>query len=296
MKTQPVIGEPEAAIRCSDGFMTCGPIVVSIPHGGRFYPEELMAQTRLDLLRLRGFEDILTDELFAPTAKLAGQYVISQYARAWLDCNRAAWEMEQAGIAGPVPPHIVTDTVKARVGLGFVPTRLGLSRVYHRKLEIQEIDQRFQHVWTPYHDALKRQTSRALNVHEQVILLDCHSMPGQHIKRENGQERIVDIVIGDGHGQTCDPVLRTAAIRYLEDAGFVVTENQPYAGGYITTHYGKCVPRLNAMQIEVRRSLYCDEAEGRPNDRFEEVAERIGGLVPYLGSILRTPTTAMAAE
>ena len=37
------------------------------------------------------------------------------------------------------------------------------------------------------------------------------------------------------------------------------SRNKPYAGGFITEHYGNPAARLHAIQIEVNRALYMDE-------------------------------------
>jgi len=35
--------------------------------------------------------------------------------------------------------------------------------------------------------------------------------------------------------------------------------NKPYAGGYITRHYGNPERQMHAIQIEIRRDLYMNE-------------------------------------
>ena len=45
-----------------------------------------------------------------------------------------------------------------------------------------------------------------------------------------------------------------------ERAGYEVQINRPYAGGYITEHYGSPARGVHAVQIEINRGLYLDEA------------------------------------
>ena len=41
--------------------------------------------------------------------------------------------------------------------------------------------------------------------------------------------------------------------------GYTVAHNKPYAGGFITEHYGRPARGLHALQIEINRGLYMNE-------------------------------------
>ena len=41
--------------------------------------------------------------------------------------------------------------------------------------------------------------------------------------------------------------------------GYSVAFNDPYKGGYITTHHGRPAAAIHAIQIELRRDLYMNE-------------------------------------
>jgi N-formylglutamate amidohydrolase len=56
--------------------------------------------------------------------------------------------------------------------------------------------------------------------------------------------------------------------RQLEAMGYRVARNSPYAGGYTTEHYGRPVRRTHALQIEINRGLYLDEATLEPMPGF----------------------------
>ena len=53
--------------------------------------------------------------------------------------------------------------------------------------------------------------------------------------------------------------------RHFEAAGLSVAVNDPYKGGYITTHHGRPADGIHAIQLELRRDLYMDE------DRFVQI-------------------------
>jgi len=46
----------------------------------------------------------------------------------------------------------------------------------------------------------------------------------------------------------------------LSAQGLRVLRNQPYAGGFTTQRYGRPAQGRHALQIEINRSLYMDEA------------------------------------
>ncbi len=69
-----------------------------------------------------------------------------------------------------------------------------------------------------------------------MILLDCHSMPSTPAQHTSPRP---DFVIGDRFGVSCDPKLSRALREKIIDFGYDVQMNRPYAGGYITEHYGR---------------------------------------------------------
>ena len=76
----------------------------------------------------------------------------------------------------------------------------------------------------------------------------------------DGDTRTVDIVLGDRTGLSCHPSLTEAAATQLAEAGYNVIRNNPYAGGYTTQHYGDPANGVHALQIEINRNIYMDEA------------------------------------
>jgi len=65
----------------------------------------------------------------------------------------------------------------------------------------------------------------------------------------------------------------------LTDLGYRVRRNDPYAGGYITRHYGRPREGVHALQIEICRSLYMDERRIERLPCFDEVQGRFTQLV-----------------
>jgi len=70
----------------------------------------------------------------------------------------------------------------------------------------------------------------------------------------------------------------------LEGLGYRVRRNEPYAGGYITRHYGRPREGIEALQIELCRSLYMDEARLLPLPGFAAVQRDMTTLIGALAA------------
>ena len=115
--------------------------------------------------------------------------------------------------------------------------------------------------------------------HGFAILIDCHSMP-------SGSGGRADIVLGDRFGASCDAQLSAAVEMTLRTLGYRVTRNAPYAGGYTTSRYGRPQAGIHALQIELCRSLYMNEAEIAPRQpRFDRMRRRMTRLIGILCEI-----------
>jgi N-formylglutamate deformylase len=91
-----------------------------------------------------------------------------------------------------------------------------------------------------------------------------------------------DIVIGDRYGTSCAPSVTEVIEEALRDFGYSVLRNKPYAGGFITEHYGDPAAGLHAVQIEINRALYMDEREYRKSIRFEAVKADLTRMIARL--------------
>jgi N-formylglutamate amidohydrolase len=118
------------------------------------------------------------------------------------------------------------------------------------------------------------------------LLIDCHSMPsvGGPMERDAGRSR-VDFVLGDCHATSCANAAINRAESVLRDLGYAVARNSPYSGGFITQHYGRPADHLHALQIEVNRALYMDEASISRGPGFGALAARLKMLVGALGVV-----------
>jgi N-formylglutamate amidohydrolase len=68
----------------------------------------------------------------------------------------------------------------------------------------------------------------------------------------------------------------------LTEAGYRTARNAPFAGGYTTEHYGRPERRTHALQVEINRGLYLDEARLETTADFERLRGDQGRIIARL--------------
>mgnify|MGYP001159690294 CR=1 FL=1 len=252
------------------------PALFASPHSGREYPQWFCDKLRVPLLDLRQTEDAFVDQLFSSAPTHGAQLIKATYARSYVDLNRDARELDPAMFIGAPPGPVAAPTVRIEAGLGCFP-RIGArgESIYAKKLSTAEGRARLDHVYTPYHAALSREIAALRQTFGCAILIDCHSMPS----RQPGRPDLPDFVLGDRFGSSCTGQLTSLVERFLRAAGFSVTRNAPYAGGYTTRKYGRPKRDVHALQIEINRRLYLNEATVAPIDAMEALTDQLSALV-----------------
>jgi N-formylglutamate amidohydrolase len=260
------------------------PLVFASPHSGRLYPPEMMAAARLDAQDLRGSEDAFVDDLIAGAPGLGVAMIRARLARAYIDLNRDAWELDPSMFEDALPEFAQGRTARVAAGLGAIARVAGEGRpIYARKLTFAEAKARIETAHRPYHDALDRLLAQARNAHGLAILVDWHSMPAAaargHRARGGGS---CDIVLGDRFGAACGPRLTGLMEKTLEGLGYRVARNTPYAGGYTTEHYGRPTRRTHAIQVEINRALYMNETTREPTEGLARLKSDIESATTVL--------------
>ena len=244
------------------------PFVFNSPHSGRIYPDSFLSMSRLDRISIRRSEDHFVDELFASVVQLGAPMLAAQFPRAWLDVNREPYELDPRMFDGPLPPFANIGSMRVAGGLGTIPRLVAENMdIYRGRLSVEEGLSRIEQVYRPYHANLRRIIAQTHVQFGKAILIDCHSMPAN--VRIAGGSRRPDIIIGDRYGASAAHDLSRAAVSFLSGLGYHVVRNKPYAGGFITEHYGRPARGLHALQIEINRGLYIDEASLEKTTGFE---------------------------
>jgi N-formylglutamate amidohydrolase len=256
---------------------TGGPVLLSVPHSGRDYPAALLARSRLGRASLERLEDPLVDLLVQGAIDRGAGAVIARAPRAVIDINRPLDELHPGAIRGRFgePP-----TQRARAGLGLIPTRVsGLGDLWRAPIAEDEFEARVGGIYRPYHDALAAALATMASRWDEVLLIDCHSMP----PRPPGE---ANVVIGDRHGSSAAPWLVASAEAIARRRGFAVARNAPFAGGAIVERHGAPARGVHAIQLEVDRAAYCERDSRSPGPGFDRVALLFEALAAELGAML----------
>lgn len=260
------------------------PFIFDSPHSGRTYPDDFLGATRLGRRAIRKSEDFLVDELFASAVPCGAPLLAANFPRAYLDVNREPYELDPKMFESPLPPFANTRSVRVAGGLGTIPRIVSESEeIYVARLNVADAIARIEALYRPYHAAL-RHLLASTHVHfGHAVLVDCHSMPSS---REGAIARNrPDFVIGDRYGTSCAQQVTWAACEFLSEMGYLVEINKPYAGGFITEHYGRPDNGIHAIQIEINRGLYMNETTLEKTPGFAALAENIARFIQRFVSI-----------
>ncbi|MBV9997311.1 MAG: N-formylglutamate amidohydrolase [Caulobacteraceae bacterium] len=256
------------------------PVIFASPHSGRIYPSAMMAASLLDPTAIRRSEDAHVDALVAAAPEYGHTLIAAEFARAYLDVNREPWELDPGMFEDELPPFAQARTARVAAGLGAIARIVCEGQeIYARKLTFAEAEARVQAVHQPYHEALSALIGEAKDRCGVALLIDCHSMPSAAAAAAAGP---CDIVLGDRFGAACAGAITRLVERQLEEAGYRVARNAPYAGGYTTEHYGRPSRRVHALQIEISRGLYFDETTLKLAEGFARLKEDLGRLFEAL--------------
>jgi N-formylglutamate amidohydrolase len=267
------------------------PIILSVPHAGRDYPEKMLAALRLPLSSLTVLEDRHVDRL-AHAARGRETLFVQRAARAWIDLNRDERERDPKLDDGADARATAVLSHKLRSGLGLVPRRVAQGGdIWKRRLSAVEVDARIVTEHRPYHAAIAAALVAARAHFGIAVLLDIHSMPPLGDPRQSPR-----IVFGDRFGRTAATRLVSRLEAVAEAHGHTTALNTPYAGGYILDRHARPDAGIHAIQIEFDRSLYLDRRLDRPGLGLEATADMLRAMIDAVADEALATPRAIAAE
>jgi N-formylglutamate deformylase len=259
-------------------------VIFNSPHSGRVYPRNFLSVSRLDLATLRRSEDTFVDELVSGVVARGHPVMRAHFPRCYVDLNREPYELDPRMFDGRLPSFANTRSMRVAGGLGTVARVVGdAQEIYDQRLPVDDALRRIETLYKPYHRALRRLCARVHREFGTAVLIDCHSMPSTGgVKDERPR---ADVVLGDRYGTSCAAIVSDVIESTLRTLGYAVSRNKPYAGGFITEHYGNPAAGLHAIQIEINRALYMDEKRYERTKSFAQVAADFETMADRLGAI-----------
>ena len=270
------------------------PVLLSVPHAGRDYPDSIFANLRLPPASLLRLEDRYADLLARDAVANCVPTIIAHRARAWIDLNRDERDIDVEMVSGLDRGACPTPSAKQRGGLGLIPRRLsGEGDIWKRPFAAADVGSRISGFHRVYHAAVARTLSRMREKFGMAILLDLHSMPPVQAIGSGPSPRFV---IGDQFGRSAASQFAHLLTAQIKQSGFAVALNHPYSGDHMLRQHGSVDNNVHALQLEVDRSLYLDSALREPNENLAAISELIGNIVATLANHALGTETLIAAE
>lgn len=234
------------------------PLLVEVPHAGLIVPEAIRHELLAPEDALMRDADIYVDRLYARAPHAGATLLVAKLSRYVVDLNRARDDLDAATVSG----HPIGAGSQPR-GVVWRATTDGRP-VLRRPLGYAELASRLERYYLPYHQVLQEQIDRLRDRFGHVVVLAAHSMPslGRSTHRDPGAQR-ADVVPGTCGRTSADSRVIDLVDAHFRAAGLRVRHDDPYKGGYTTSHYGRPAERCHAVQIELNRALYVDEQSFR---------------------------------
>ncbi|MEO7038313.1 MAG: N-formylglutamate amidohydrolase [Polyangiaceae bacterium] len=255
------------------------PVVVEVPHAGLHVDPESMATLIAPTQSLGRDADLFVDDLYADAPDVGATLLVSHVSRYVCDLNRAETDVDPLTVEGGSArsaPHGVVWRVTT-------DNRPALAR----PLPFAELERRLVRIYRPYHQTLQALLAKRVAEFGYAILLCGHSMPsrGREGHIDPGRER-ADVVPGSRARTTCASSILRLVDRQAAEFRLSVAHDEPYRGGFSTSHYGRPKDRVHAIQIELARRLYMDEqALTKKPSEFEVLKNFCRTLTQALGEL-----------
>jgi N-formylglutamate amidohydrolase len=266
--------------------------LIAVPHAGRDYPAAMVASVRLPFDRLRSLEDRYADRLADAAIDSGFRAIVAQTPRAWIDLNRAETEYDPGFVGAPEGLRAATSR-KVAAGLGIIPRRVSHGGdIWRSPIAREDFVARLDGVHRPYHAAIAAELGALRDRFGCAILVDLHSMPP--LPGHGGTN--ARIVIGDLFGRSAERWVADCVAAAADRAGFRWAINAPYAGGHSIARHRAPADSINAVQIEVCRSLYLDATRTECGPGLNKTTRFIADLAESLSREALERAMPLAAE
>jgi N-formylglutamate amidohydrolase len=262
------------------------PVIVEVPHAGLSIDAQSLATLVAPARSIGRDADLWVDDLYADAPAHGATLIVAHVSRYVVDLNRGETDIDGDVVQG------AGAYVRATRGIVWRLTSEGLP-VLEAPLPARELERRLDEVYRPYHRALAQLIERKRSRFGHAVIIAGHSMPSvdrltadpPRETRETGPPiHRADVVPGTrGRTSAAAPFI-DAVDAQARLAGFSVAHDDPYAGGFTTTNYGRPAEGVHVVQVELARRLYMDEATLQKHMGFSRVKSFCMALVGRMGA------------
>jgi len=243
------------------------PLLISMPHVGTEIPAHIAAQLN-PVAEIKADTDWHLPLLYNMLDELGASCIHARYSRYVIDLNRPSDDKNLypgQDTTGLCPLDTFAKQALYRNGIG---------------PNAEEVQNRIQDYWQPYHQQLQAELARLVEVHGIAILWDAHSIASQVPRFFTG--RLPDLNFGTADQKSCDASLQNALANVMQTGATSYTHvfNGRFKGGHITRHYGQPTQHIHAVQLEMSQCVYLDETQ--PFGYRPDLAEQVQPLLKNL--------------
>ncbi len=258
------------------------PVLLDSPHSGAFYPDDFHFSCPKSWLQQT--EDAYVDRLFALAPSMGMGFLKAEFARSYIDVNRAENDIDPKIIDGEWHEEL-EPTERSFAGHGLIRHLCRSQPVYAGKISMANARQRIENCYRPYHEVLESELTSLRDQFGVVWHINCHSMPSgitQPVLAALYPQ--ADFILGDRDGTSCEKPFSRFLTERLEAMGYRVGHNDPYKGVEIINRYGRPREGMHSIQLEVSRALYMDEKTLQPHEGYEALQMNLNRLLEDLRS------------
>lgn len=251
------------------------PILLSVPHCGTAFPEEIVNDYEPELIKAPDDTDWFVDQLYGFAPSLGITMITATFSRWVIDLNR-----NPDSTPLYADGRIITELCPATTFLG-----LSLYRDSRKRVDEREVERRKALYFFPYHEKVRSLLSELKEEFGSVLLWDCHSI--RKTVPTIQKESFPDMILGSADGRSAHPKLIETALDRLSRGKYSLQHNHPFKGGYITRAYGKPQFHQHALQLEMSKINYMDDRETDfHRERAEQIAELLTDTLGRLANAL----------
>ena len=242
------------------------PFIITSPHSGVLLNKDLLNKRNKNIYDYDSMQDMYVNSFSEGLEKLGFTVFQSHISRIVIDLNREITEIDPKTIVGFPANNMINLSDKVKSGIGLIPMKNSSGRnIYTTKLDWQEVWQRIDNYYLPWHNNLRLEIDDFTKRYGRVFVIDMHSMPS-----ETNNNELADFVIGNNFDRASDNHSKKLLSNTIKSYGYSVAHNNPYSGGFITRNYSSLKNNIQCIQIEIKKSLYMDENNFVKNKNFEK--------------------------
>lgn len=244
------------------------PVIIHIPHSSTFIPQ----YEREKILLL---ETDLQKELLIMTDR----YVAELFDV--VNCEKHINDVSRL-VMDPERFRADEDEEMSQYGMGAIYTKTSDGKPL-RAISSEEREEMLTRYYDPYHSLFTQKVEKILEAFGRCIIIDAHSfssIPLLH-EKDKSQPR-PDICIGYENFHIIPGLPREVYEFLFWGEDMYVKYNQPFSGSIVPSRYYQIDKGVTSIMIEVKRSIYMDEATGKKLQGFYSIKDMIERLINYI--------------